>query len=326
MADPLVSVIIPVYNAGPLLGRMLDSILAQTEKRFEVLLVDDGSTDGGVTERVIDDYLRKDARIKLLMQANQGPAAARQHGVEKAKGKYVYVCDQDDYLHPQLLEYCLFAADEHQVEFVAFKYAPCAGDKIPETMPLGDFKAVPATTPESDYLKAHFFHTDCWVQFTGRELARKYPFAEDASLPRPFALLKLAKNWVVADAVLYYYNPAVGNSMMHKSVSSAKLRKMEHEMILMWELYADERAQGDPKGLWRFQCKRFLLQSLKQILNMLRRDKACKDPALADERWRILAHMVRELFVKRQIPWHYAKINHLVRYWLLLWRFPDECK
>ena len=326
MDKPLVSIVIPVYNAGALLGRMLDSILVQTEKRFEILMVDDGSCDNGCTEKVIEDYLRKDDRINLLKQANQGPAAARQHGVEEAKGQYVYVCDQDDYLHPQLLEYCIFAANKYQVEFVAFMYATCAGDKIPNTMPLGVFDSVPTITPETDYLNAHAFHTDCWVQFTSRELALKYPFAEDTSLPRPFGLLKLAKRWVVAKAKLYYYNPGVGASMMHRSVSPVKLRKMEREMILMWELYEDERKAGDPNGLWKFQCKRFLLTSLKQVLNMLRRDKACNDPAIVEERWRILAQIVRELFVIRRIPWRYANVRHLLRYWWLLWKYSNECK
>ena len=163
MDDPLVSVIIPVYNGGALLGRMLDSILAQTEKRFEVLLVDDGSNDGGNTEKIIDEYICKDARIRLLKQANQGPAAARQHGVEAAQGKYVYVCDQDDYLHRQLLEYCLFAVNKYKVDFVAFMYAPCAGDKIPDTMPLGDFDAVPTVTPESDYQPQNVFSALCFI-------------------------------------------------------------------------------------------------------------------------------------------------------------------
>ena len=129
----------------------------------EVLLVDDGSNDGGNTEKIIDEYICKDARIRLLKQANQGPAAARQHGVEAAQGKYVYVCDQDDYLHRQLLEYCLFAVNKYKVDFVAFMYAPCAGDKIPDTMPLGDFDAVPTVTPESDYQPQNVFSALCFI-------------------------------------------------------------------------------------------------------------------------------------------------------------------
>ena len=323
MADPMVSVIIPVYNAGALLGRMLDSVLAQTEQHFEVIVVDDGSSDDGVTAKVIAEYAGKDSRVRVLHQSNQGPFIARTRGVQVARGEYVYVCDQDDYLHPQLLEYCLYAAKRYDVEFVAFRYANCAGDRIPDIKLLGDFGQVPVVTPELDYLNAHWFHTDCWVQFTTRDLALKHPFSEETSLPRPFALLKLAQRWVLADTVLYYYNPSVGNSMMHKSVSPAKLRKMQREMILLWELYADERAHGDPQGLWRFQCKRFLLTSLKQMLNMLRRDKACQDPAIVHERWRILAQTVRELFVKRKVPWHYARLRYLAYYWQLLWRYPD---
>ena len=324
MNDVLVSVIIPVYNAGLLLGRMLDSVLAQSEKRFEVILVDDGSTDGDTTAKIIEEYIHKDERIRVIRQMNQGAELARKNGVLAANGKYVYICDQDDYLHPQLLEYCLFVTKKYDVEFVAFRYANCAGDKIPNIKPLGDFDLVHVTTPESNYLAAHSFHTDFWVQFVTKKMILRYDFSEESSLPRPFALVKMAKRWVVADVVLYYYNNGVCGSMMHKPMSADKLRKMQREMILFWELYADERKAGDPRGLWEFQCRKFLLSLLKQALNSLRRDKLCRATDVADERWRILAETVREIFVKRKIPWRYVKLKHLIYYWLLLLKYPAK--
>ena len=100
---PLVSVVMPVYNRERLVGRAIESILNQTYKNFEFIIVEDGSTDG--TPRVLQNYARKDARIKILSnQQNQGIPFSRQRGLDAAKGKYVAIMDSDDYSVPQRLE------------------------------------------------------------------------------------------------------------------------------------------------------------------------------------------------------------------------------
>src|SRR5689334_6850738 len=92
-ANPLVSVVIPAFNRAFILPEALDSVLAQTWKDFEVLVVDDGSTDN--TEEVLEPYVARHG-VRFLRQANQGPAAARNRGIEAARGKYVAFLDSDD--------------------------------------------------------------------------------------------------------------------------------------------------------------------------------------------------------------------------------------
>ena len=323
MDKPLVSIVIPVYNAGALLGRVLDSILVQTEGRFEILLVDDGSRDNGVTEKVIEDYLRKDDRIRLLKQANQGPAVARQHGVEEAKGQYVYVCDQDDYLHPQLLEYCLFAAAKYQVEFVAFRYANCPGDKVPDVMPLPDFADIPVVESDKDFLLAHSFHTDCWVHFTTRALALKYPFGLDSGLVRPYKQLKLAGRWVVSTAVLYFYNPGSAGSMMHTNFSEDNLRLLTNDLVTICEMYEEDRQTDPSNGIWVWQCKGLVLKSLKQALNRLRREYD-GDKKLKRRKWQLMSQMIRKVILEYHIPWRYMSWRHALYYRYLLWKYPES--
>lgn len=101
--NPYVSVIIPVHNSEKYLGRCLDSILAQSYHDFELILVDDGSTDNSWD--ICRTYARKDDRIRTIRQSvNKGVSAARNAGLETADGKWIYFCDSDDYLFPDSLE------------------------------------------------------------------------------------------------------------------------------------------------------------------------------------------------------------------------------
>jgi glycosyltransferase involved in cell wall biosynthesis len=96
---PLVSVIIPTYNRWPMVGEAVDSVLRQTHRSFEVLVVDDGSTDATVTT-----LGGRDARLRVLSQPNRGVAAARNAGAKQARGKYLAFLDSDDLWLPRKLE------------------------------------------------------------------------------------------------------------------------------------------------------------------------------------------------------------------------------
>ncbi|MDO4527462.1 MAG: glycosyltransferase [bacterium] len=118
MADsPLISVIVPVYNVEPYLRRCLDSICGQTYRNLEILCVNDGSTDGSAT--ILEEFAAKDPRIKVITQANGGLAAARNTGLEHARGIWVTGVDSDDYLEPDAYAYALSAVAEN-VDIVCF--------------------------------------------------------------------------------------------------------------------------------------------------------------------------------------------------------------
>ncbi len=110
---PLVSVIIPAYNASSFIGRTLKSVLSQTYKNIEVLVVDDGSLDK--TSEIVESFAEKDSRVILLKQQNAGVAAARNLAIEKSKGEYIAPIDADDIWFPQKLEkqvQCMLKADQ----------------------------------------------------------------------------------------------------------------------------------------------------------------------------------------------------------------------
>ncbi len=96
MSTPLISVIIPVYNVEKYLRRCLDSVIAQTYQKLEIICVDDGSIDD--SGKICDQYAVRDARIKVIHQENQGLSAARNRGLDAAEGEYIAFVDSDDYI------------------------------------------------------------------------------------------------------------------------------------------------------------------------------------------------------------------------------------
>lgn len=108
---PLVSIIVPVYNVEEYLHRCIDSILAQTFTDFELILVDDGSTDN--SGEICDMYSQKDSRIIVIHQSNQGVSAARNQGIISAKGSYITFIDSDDWISSRLLERLLLSCEKN---------------------------------------------------------------------------------------------------------------------------------------------------------------------------------------------------------------------
>lgn len=102
MTQPKISIIVPVYNSEKYLGACIDSILSQSFRDFELILVDDGSRDS--SPRICDDYAQKDGRVKVIHKANDGVSAARNDGLDIAKGEYVTFIDSDDWVEREYLE------------------------------------------------------------------------------------------------------------------------------------------------------------------------------------------------------------------------------
>lgn len=104
---PLISVIVPVYNAEKFVEKCLESICNQTYKNFEVIVVDDGSTDGSGS--ICDRFANNDSRFRVLHQRNQGISAAQNHGLDASQGEYIAFADNDDILDAKNLELLLRA-------------------------------------------------------------------------------------------------------------------------------------------------------------------------------------------------------------------------
>lgn len=173
----MISVIIPVYNVEKYLAECVDSVLRQTHTDYEILLVDDGSTDS--SGQMCDEYARKDSRIRVIHRPNGGLSAARNTGLKAAQGKYIYFLDSDDYIEERALEHLTALAEQETADIVFFdgfvffdeceeddtvsrytrkeQYTPENGRKMLHQQLLRDEyrTAVPLMLFQKDYLNRH---------------------------------------------------------------------------------------------------------------------------------------------------------------------------
>ncbi len=115
-----ISVIVPVYNVEDLLPRCIESIMAQTKKSLEIILVDDGATDN--SGEICDEYAKQDNRIRVFHKKNGGVSSARQCGIDYAVGEYTIHVDPDDWIEPNMLQELYIKAKEEDADMVICDY------------------------------------------------------------------------------------------------------------------------------------------------------------------------------------------------------------
>ncbi|HEM5271555.1 TPA: glycosyltransferase family 2 protein [Streptococcus suis] len=116
MNKPLISIIVPVYNVENYLDECIQTVLAQTYSNWELLLINDGSTDSSGT--ICDDYAKSDERIRVIHKNNGGLSDARNAGIDNCTGEYITFLDSDDGIREDFLETCLTTAIQHDVDIV----------------------------------------------------------------------------------------------------------------------------------------------------------------------------------------------------------------
>ena len=156
---PLVSVIIPCYNYGEFVHQAIESVLTQTFQNFEIIVIDDGSTDE-LTLSVLDDLACE--KTTLIRQKNQGLAATRNHGAELARGRYICYLDADDFLDKTYLEKTVGVLESDEGLGSCYSWAQCFGDSdaIWKTMDLDPYYLCQYTTAPSHSV----IRKEAWVK------------------------------------------------------------------------------------------------------------------------------------------------------------------
>lgn len=130
----MVSIIVPIYNREKYLKRCIDSIVAQTYSDLEIILVDDGSTDG--SSQICDEYAASDSRISVIHQQNAGSSLSRIRGIENAHGEYIQFVDSDDWIDPDMVSCLLEKAQAEDADVVWCDYVSYTPERVVSKTPF----------------------------------------------------------------------------------------------------------------------------------------------------------------------------------------------
>ncbi len=228
---PKVSVIVPVYNVEKFLPRCLDSIINQTLKDIEIICINDGSPDNCLS--ILEDYAKKDSRIRIINQENSGPSVSRNKGILMAQGEYIGFVDSDDWLDPDFYEKLYAAAKESDADIAAcgikvyrkysrvnymLKYTKehCVND-LERKLYLCD-------VPETCNVWNKIYRTT-FIKNNNIEFEVGINFGEDVSFT--VEALYYSGNLVIVPATLYNYERRNVNSIV-KTKSDKLRRDSEH--------------------------------------------------------------------------------------------------
>ena len=220
-----ISIIVPIYNIEKYLPRCLDSILAQTYKNLEVILVDDGSVDN--SGMIADKYARNDQRIIVIHQVNKGVSAARNAGLDLATGDYIGFVDGDDYIEPDMYEILMRIIDEQQVDIAHCGYQMVYPSRIDYYYNTREKQKMNREEGVFELLKGRKIEPGLWNKLYKAELFKEIRLpigiAETEDLLCNFELFCLAESSFFYDVSKYHYMLRSG-SATSETLSEKKRR------------------------------------------------------------------------------------------------------
>ncbi|WP_432629603.1 glycosyltransferase family 2 protein [Brotaphodocola sp.] len=228
MQDIFVSVIVPVYNVEKYLKECVDSILGQSWQNYEMILVDDGSTDS--SGKICDDYALKNKKIKVVHKKNGGLSSARNSGIDIAKGNYIAFVDSDDVLHTDYLKVMIELIKKESADLVACDFVKgmnCCWEKnIEQQLDIRCGDDVLDQMNNNDVIV-----TVAWNKLYDKKFFQDYQLRypegkihEDMFLTPQ--ILHLAKKMVITNQKLYFYRQRE-NSIMNSKFSKKQLDILE---------------------------------------------------------------------------------------------------
>lgn len=215
----LISIIVPVYNTEEYLKECIDSILAQTYKCWELLLVDDGSTDA--SGAICDSYAMQESRIKVMHLNNGGQGRARNRALDIMKGEYVCFVDSDDYLPVNALDIMLKKLQELQVSLIQFASEKISGDTRSFNFSHRDLVEIDAETAIANYItgdKEIIQHAP-WAKLYRGELFKGVRFPESKIYEDSATIYKLIEKCekvAYVPEIVYYVRERMGSTTRKK--------------------------------------------------------------------------------------------------------------
>ncbi|CAN2250448.1 putative glycosyl transferase involved in biofilm matrix formation [Bacillus subtilis] len=243
---PVVSIVVPMYNVEPFIEECIDSLLRQTLSDIEIILVNDGTPDR--SGEIAEDYAKRDARIRVMHQANGGLSSARNAGIKAARGTYIGFVDGDDYVSSAMFQRLIDEAEENRLDIAGCGFYKQSADSRVYVPPQLDTNRVLTKAEIAERLKhAHEtrFIWYVWRYVYRRELLERanllfdedIRFAEDS----PFNLSAFfeAERVKMLDEGLYIYreNPNSLTEMPYKPAMDEQIQKQYQAKIAFYNHY-----------------------------------------------------------------------------------------
>lgn len=282
-----ISVIVAAYNIEDLLPRCVESLLAQTYKQIEIILVDDGSTDK--TPAICDRYAEEYENIRTLHQKNGGPSAARNAGLEIASGKYIGYVDGDDWTEPEMYQEMLKACMETEAQIAICTYRQ-VGEGAEEIRPTGN--RIEMTRQEaleiyiSGHPQYHIYHS-VWSKLFNRNLIEDIRFVEGKKsediMYTTWAMTR-AEKCVFLDTPYYNYTVdrkgSIMNSQIHERRFQDEIPFWREQIEYLQAIGMNELAQKASYQFYRRMLfyfidfkKRNMKESAKLLMERLQKDR-----------------------------------------------------
>lgn len=264
--DVLVSVIIPVFNVRPFLHEALDSVINQTYQKIEIIIIDDGSTDG--SSEICDEYAKKDDRIVVIHQGNEGLSEARNKGLDIMKGEVIAFLDSDDAYCSDCIESMMTIMNREKSDIVICKYSVhhTIGKMNPNrkgiTYPSireGKYNREEALSALADNTINH----SVWNKLYKRHLWADIRFPKGfvyEDVDTTFRIINICTEVSVLDQVLYLYRKRSG------SILDARTLKNNHDWVLAHDHYESFIISNTPAIFTEEQLKRKKLVWGKELL------------------------------------------------------------
>lgn len=225
MEQPLISVIVPVYKVEPYLDKCISSIVNQTYKNLEIILVDDGSPDN--CPAMCDAWAEKDSRIRVLHQRNQGGGAARNAGLDLASGRLIAFVDSDDYIAPDMYAH-LYTLLEQGVDIAECSYVEVVGD---DAVFACGYETHSYTVQEAmeEHIQDRVFRQLIWNKLYRRHVMDGIRFPTDKKIDDEFFTYRVLGNanaLIHSTKVCYAYRQQ-SESVMHSMPISKRIQAVE---------------------------------------------------------------------------------------------------
>ena len=259
---PLVSIIIPFYNAEKTIGRCIESVLNQTYKDFELILLDDGSTDD--SGRICDAFAGKDMRIQVLHKENSGVSDTRNRGIAMAKGEYLQFLDSDDWITPTATEIFVRTVTEQKCDMVIADFYRVIGERVSQKGDIEKEGLLDRAGYASNMMQkpADFYYGVLWNKFYKRSIIEKYGIKMDTSISwcEDFLFnmeyVRHIRSAYVLKVPVYYYVKTKG-SLVTQGMSMKKTIRMKrtvfgHYNSFYKDVFGDEDYEKRKGQIYRF--------------------------------------------------------------------------